>query len=103
MRQKPFVPTVLLRLILLTSAALVLATYGVAAAGYVAPNGKPTTEPASEARVEFWNRPIAMQRGTLAGMSAQERAERAEERLTGLPLNVSASEIVFRPIKVENR
>jgi small-conductance mechanosensitive channel len=102
-RRKAFVPSVLLRRILLAIAALLLASYGVAAGESAAPNAKPTTAAASEARIEFWNRLIAMQRGALAGMSPQERAERAEERLAGLPLTVSASEIVFRPIRVENQ
>jgi small-conductance mechanosensitive channel len=59
--------------------------------------------PANEAHIEFWNRVIAVQRGTLGGATAQERAERAEEHLDDLPLNVRASELELRPVKIENQ
>jgi small-conductance mechanosensitive channel len=58
---------------------------------------------ANEARVEFWNRAIVTQRGTLAGATAQERAERAEEHLDELPLNVKPSELELRAVKIENQ
>jgi len=64
---------------------------------------RPGKSAANEARIEFWNRVIATQRGTLAGATAQERAERAAEHLEELPLNVSGSEIGLRPIKIENQ
>jgi len=58
---------------------------------------------ASQARVVFWNRTIAFQRASLAGISPQERAERAGERLHELPLNATAADIAVRSIKVENQ
>jgi small-conductance mechanosensitive channel len=63
----------------------------------------PTPSTSSEARIVFWNRTIAFQRGTLAGIAPQERAERAAERLHDLPLTTVASDIVVHPIKVENQ
>jgi len=68
-----------------------------------APALKPRKLAANEARIELWNRVIVLQRGSLAGISAAERAERATERLSALPLNVSVAEIVQRPVKIENQ
>lgn len=57
----------------------------------------------SEAPIEFWNRLITYQRGPMAGVSAQERADHAMERLARLPLNVTPADITLRPIKIENQ
>src|SRR5262244_3973743 len=64
---------------------------------------KPATQTANEARIEFWNRLIAIQRGTLLGATAQERADRAIQRLEELPLNTAATEVTLRPVKIENQ
>jgi small-conductance mechanosensitive channel len=58
---------------------------------------------ASAVPIIFWNRTITLQKAELAGMSAQERAGRAVERLNDLPLNVSISEVIARPVKVESQ
>jgi small-conductance mechanosensitive channel len=63
----------------------------------------PGQRPSNESRIVFWNRTIAVQRGSLAGIASQERAERAAERLHDLPLSTKASDIVVRAIKVENQ
>jgi len=63
----------------------------------------PGQRPSNESRIVFWNRTIAVQRGSLAGITPQERAERAAERLYDLPLSTKASDIVVRAIKVENQ
>ena len=39
-----------------------------------------------EARIEFWNRVIAVQRGTVAGTTPEDRAERASEKLAATPV-----------------
>jgi small-conductance mechanosensitive channel len=63
----------------------------------------PQASRTSEARIEFWNRLITYQRGSMAGVSAQERADHATERLARLPLNVTAADITLRPIKIEDQ
>jgi small-conductance mechanosensitive channel len=58
---------------------------------------------ASEARIELWNRLIAWQRGTLGGVSAQERAYHASQRLDALPLSVNIADIVLRPVEIDDQ
>ena len=103
MRTKSVVPATLICLSLVVVVASVLTVPRLVAADPAAPVSKPGRLPANEAHIEFWNRVIAVQRGTLGGATAQERAERAEEHLDDLPLNVSASEIELRPVKIENQ
>jgi len=102
-RTKSVVPATLICLSLVVVVASVLTVPRLVAADPAAPVSKPGRLPANEAHIEFWNRVIAVQRGTLGGATAQERAERAEEHLDDLPLNVSASEIELRPVKIENQ
>ena len=103
MRTKSVVPATLMCLSLVVVVASVLTVPRLVAADPAAPVSRPGRLPANEAHIEFWNRVIAVQRGTLGGATAQERAERAEEHLDDLPLNVSASEIELRPVKIENQ
>ena len=103
MRTKSVVPAALVCLRLVVVVASVLTVPRLVAADSATPVTRPGRSPANEAHIEFWNRVIAVQRGTLGGATAQERAERAEEHLDDLPLNVSASEIELRPVKIENQ
>lgn len=57
---------------------------------------------AGEAPIRYWNRTIAIQRGILAGIGPDVRAERASERLRELPLNASPSEILTRSFNIDN-
>ncbi|MFZ0705254.1 MAG: mechanosensitive ion channel domain-containing protein [Candidatus Korobacteraceae bacterium] len=59
----------------------------------------PSAEPAT---IEFWNRPIATLRSSLAGADPQDRAERAASHLNQLPLTARAADIELHPIKVED-
>ena len=59
----------------------------------------PSVEPAT---IEFWNRPIAVLRSSLAGADPQDRAERAMQRLEELPPATRASDVEVHPIKVED-
>lgn len=64
----------------------------------------PTPAPVvREAPIRFWNRTIAVQRGVLAGADPGLRAQRASERLAGLPLSASANDLEKRSIKVEDQ
>jgi small-conductance mechanosensitive channel len=56
-----------------------------------------------EAHIELWNRIIAVQRGTLGGISAKERAYYASERLKALPLNTGIAEVVLRPVEIDDQ
>ena len=103
MRTKSFAPAALACQILVALAALVWAPPRLVAADSTTPVSRPGRAPANEAPVEFWNRVIVTQRGTLGGATARERAERADEHLAGLPLNVNASEIELRSVKIENQ
>jgi small-conductance mechanosensitive channel len=69
----------------------------------VTPAAGPQPSGTSEAPIEFWNRLITYQRGPMAGVSAQERASHAIERLARLPLNVTPADVTLRPIKIENQ
>ena len=44
-----------------------------------------------------------MQRGTLGGVSADERARHASERLEALPLRTDITEVVLRPVEIDDR
>jgi small-conductance mechanosensitive channel len=64
---------------------------------------KPASSKADAAPIEFWNRTIAWQRGMLTGITASERAHRAAMRLDQLPLNVTARDILLRPVTIEDQ
>ncbi len=82
---------------------LALATPQVmlAADAPLAPQSSATS--ADGAPIEFWNRQIAIMRGTLVGASPSDRAERAVERLDELPLNAKASDITVLPLTLEGQ
>lgn len=82
--------------------ALTLALSTVLAADINAQNLTPA-RPAKEAFIKFWNRVIAAQRGTLAGIPPEDRAARAAKRLAEIPINASSDEVVTRPLKVEDQ
>jgi small-conductance mechanosensitive channel len=73
------------------------------AASAVAQVARASQAEASEARIELWNRLIALQRGTLGGISAQERAYHASRRLEALPLTVTIADIVLRPVEIDGQ
>ncbi len=89
---------------LLLCMLMALAPASVAASSHLLTAAKasandPSVEPAS---IEFWNRPIATLRSSLAGADAQDRAERASSHLNQLPLRTRAADIELHPIKVED-
>jgi small-conductance mechanosensitive channel len=84
--------------VLLFSALAVLAPTEATAQNAV--STKPST---GEAQIRFWNRTVAVQRGILAGTDPKIRAERASGRLAKLPLNASATEILTRPLNIDNQ
>jgi len=102
-RTKKAVSAPLLRVIVPAVFALLLAVSSIVAADGSPQVEKPAKPAGNVTQIEFWNRHIVSQRGSLAGSTAQERADRAVQRLEELPLNVTAAEIVLRPVKVENQ
>jgi len=85
----------LVTLLLLVSAAVTCA----AQAGSKTKPADPAVEPAT---IQFWNRPIATLRSSLAGADPQARAARAVFHLNELPLTTRAADIEVHPIKVED-
>jgi small-conductance mechanosensitive channel len=77
---------------------LFLPTAGASAQS--ATNARKTTGPSV---IKLWNRVIAFQRASVAGASAEERAELASQRLSELPLNASATEIEARSVEIEDQ
>ena len=95
MQTKSFVPAALRHTVLigLVSGVTLLSATALVAADSTTQVPRPGRSAGNEAKVEFYNRVIVTQRGTLAGAAAQERAERASEHLDELPLNVKPSEV----------
>ena len=103
-RTKGFALVKLSRLVRIALAVATLALFNAAAAASAGgPAANSAKQPVSVAPINFWNRTIAYQRDGLAGLSARERADRAAERLSDLPLNVAVSDVVVRPLKVEDQ
>ena len=98
-----FVVRILSRWMVATLAATLLTVGITIAAGAGAQAGKGGQSPADAVPIQFWNRTITFQRSGLAGTTAQERADRAVERLNELPLNVTLSEVSLRPVRVEGQ
>lgn len=104
MRDKFLVCRPLRFLIFRMSLALFLVASPVLpSAGASAQNTTTARSSTDEATINFWNRVIAVQRSALLRATPEERAERASKRLSELPLNASADEIVSRPLKLENQ
>lgn len=103
MRTKNFVLAALPCLILIIVVGLSSCISIAVAADAAAQGSKPAKQASNEARIEFWNRQIAVQRASLAGITPQQRAERATERLEALPLGVDSGEIALHPLKIENQ
>ena len=78
-----------------------LAPAGVAASSLLA-NASAKNSSVEPATIEFWNRPIATLRSSLAGADPQDRVARAASHLNELPLNTRAADIELHPIKVED-
>jgi len=103
-RTRDFASVALWRLVLTAAVAMIFAVPHLRGADAASLVSQPSTQSANnEGRIVFWNRFIADQRETLSGATAQERAERAIQRLEELPLNVKADEIALRPIKIEDQ
>lgn len=103
MRTHSFALAAFLRFLVTFVFALTLAVPALVAAEAFSQISSSRQATTSEAPVEFWNRLITYQRGSLAGVTAQQRAERAAERLNSLPLNVNSSEMALRSIKIEDQ
>jgi small-conductance mechanosensitive channel len=82
-----------------------LAPASVAASSLLPSGAKASAKDASvePATIDFWNRPIATLRSSLAGADPQDRVARAVVRLNELPLTVRAADIELHPIKVEDQ
>ena len=65
-----------------------------------AQSSQASNEPAD---IEFWNRYITTMRSNLTGAGPQERADRAVEKLKGLPLGTTIQDVEEHPIKVEDQ
>lgn len=91
---------VVFRLILTVSLFACASVPSTIAEGRAAPAS--ARDSANQAPIEFWNRLITYQRGSLAGVGAHERAERAIERLSKLPLNIEPTEIARRSVRIDN-
>jgi small-conductance mechanosensitive channel len=65
--------------------------------------GQSVAASANPAPIQFWNREIAVLRGTLAGATPEARAERAARQMDELPLNARASGLVTVPLRVEGQ
>jgi len=102
-RTKGFALVMLPRLFRIAAVISTLAFFGAVATPAAGPAPNSRKQPVSVAPINFWNRTIAYQRVGLAGLSAQERAERAAERLNEVPLNVAVSDVVVRPVKIEDQ
>ena len=90
---------------LLLCALVALAPVGLEASALLpSPARASAKDPSGEpATIEFWNRPIATLRSSLAGADPQDRAKRAASHINDLPLTVRAADIELHPIKVEDQ
>ena len=87
------------------AAALALAMCCVASVAIAAEATKPAAEipkvaAPTEAPLVVWNQPITVFRSSFAGLSPQERAAQAAERIQALPLRSEGAEIKFEPAKI---
>ena len=53
-----------------------------------------------EAELVVWNQPITLFRASFAGLTPEERAAQAAERIQDLPLGSESAEIKFEPAKI---
>jgi small-conductance mechanosensitive channel len=65
-----------------------------------APSEKPLLK---EVPIKFWNRIITMQRGIVAEVGPELRAERANARLAELPLSAKSKDITTRQFQIESQ
>src|SRR6516162_5986034 len=85
--------------------ALALAICWVASVAIAAEATKPAAEipkvaAPTEAPLVVWNQPITVFRSSFAGLSPQQRAAQAAERIQALPLRSEGAEIKFEPAKI---
>src|SRR4029453_14682237 len=82
--------------------ALVLS--GCASGATAAEAAKPAevskVAPPKEAELVVWNQPITVFRASFAGLTPEERAAQAAERIQDLPLGSESAEIKFEPAKI---
>ncbi len=86
-------------------AALALAMCCLASVAIAAEATKPAAEipkaaAPTEAPLVVWNQPITVFRTSFAGLSPQERAAQAAERIQALPLKSEGAEIKFDPARI---
>jgi small-conductance mechanosensitive channel len=86
-------------------AALALATCRLASVTIAAEATKPAAEipkaaAPTEAPLVVWHQPITVFRSSFAGLSPQERAAEAAERIQALPLRSEGAELTFEPAKI---
>ena len=93
----------LLHIIFALAVACAVSTQDLMAADSTQTSSEQYAVGANEAPIEFWNREIVILRDTVAGISPQQRAARAAERLDQLPVNVRATDIVLVPFGVEGQ
>lgn len=103
MKSKRHVPKRLLHIVVALAVASAASTPDLMAADSTQPISEQSAAAPNEAPIEFWNREIAILRGTIGGISPEQRAERAEERLDELPVNVRSTDIVLVPFKLEGQ
>src|SRR5262245_34659189 len=82
-----------------------LAIWCLASDAMAAETTKPAPEASKaaapkEAPLVVWNQAITVFRSSFAGLSAQERAVQAAERIQALPLGSESAEIKFEPAKI---
>ena len=84
--------------------AAVLIALGFASGAIAAEQAKPAEVPKvaapKEAPLVVWNQAITVFRSSFAGLSAEQRAAQAAERIQALPLGSESAEIKFEPAKI---
>ncbi|HSE89844.1 MAG TPA: mechanosensitive ion channel family protein [Candidatus Binatia bacterium] len=85
--------------------AAVLVIGGCACGAIAGEATQPAAEPSKvaapkEAELVVWNQPITVFRASFAGLTPEERAAQAAERIQDLPLGSESAEIKFEPAKI---
>src|SRR4030095_10756876 len=73
---------------------------GAIAAEQAKPAEVPKVAAPKGAELVVWNQPITLFRASFAGLSPEERAAQAAERIQDLPLGSESAEIKFEPAKI---
>src|SRR4029434_545838 len=84
--------------------AAVLVLSGCASGATAAEAAKPAevskVAAPKEAELVVWNQPITLFRASFAGLTPEERAAQAAERIQDLPLGSESAEIKYEPAKI---